>query len=105
MHRASTLERRLVLKQDLVILPLLSLAYFFSYAVCKQQTSVPNDRLTNLFTQDRGQIGDARLMGLEKDLDLTAPMYYDCLMMFCGSSPNHLWFRRTLADTTRQLWD
>ena len=63
-HHKSKEERRLVLKADLVILPLAALTYFVAYL-------------------DRNSIGNARLMGLQKDLHMTANQYYNCLMMFC----------------------
>ena len=61
-------ERRLVLKLDLVFVPLAALIYFVAYL-------------------DRNSIGNARLMGLEKDLDLTPNQYYNCLASppFCPS--------------------
>lgn len=84
-------ERRLVWKQDLVILPLLAFAFFFAYVV--SDTVAPAfclfgdrrtvaDRLVCLL-QDRGQIGNARLMGLQKDLNLSADEYYNTLLVFC----------------------
>ena len=33
--------------------------------------------------QDRGQIGNARLMGMQKDLHLSASQYYNALLVFC----------------------
>jgi hypothetical protein len=53
-------EKRLVLKLDLVFVPLAALIYFVAYL-------------------DRNSIGNARLMGLEKDLDMTPNQYYNCL--------------------------
>ncbi|OAG38592.1 hypothetical protein AYO21_07252 [Fonsecaea monophora] len=53
-------ERRLVIKLDAVLVPLASLIYFVAYL-------------------DRNCIGNARLMGLEKDLSLTPNQFYNCL--------------------------
>lgn len=49
-------EKRLVRKQDLLILPLLALSIMFGYL-------------------DRGNIGNARLLGMQKDLGLTSQQY------------------------------
>ncbi|KIW35543.1 uncharacterized protein PV07_02233 [Cladophialophora immunda] len=56
-------ERRLVRKIDTLILPLLSGAIFFAYL-------------------DRGNIGNARIMGLQKDIGIDNSQFYNCLMMF-----------------------
>ncbi|KAJ9606354.1 hypothetical protein H2200_009315 [Cladophialophora chaetospira] len=53
------LERRLVWKQDLTMLPLLAMCFFFSYV-----------------------IGNARILGLQKDLNLSADKYYNALLVF-----------------------
>jgi hypothetical protein len=57
------LQRRVLLKQDLTILPILAICYFFSYV-------------------DRGQIGNARILGLQKDLGLSPDQYYNTLLVF-----------------------
>ncbi|OQV03400.1 hypothetical protein CLAIMM_08449 [Cladophialophora immunda] len=56
-------EKRLLLKLDLVVLTLCCLMYFVAYL-------------------DRNVLGNARLMGIEKDLHLTANQFYNCLTMF-----------------------
>ncbi|KIY00304.1 uncharacterized protein Z520_03989 [Fonsecaea multimorphosa CBS 102226] len=56
-------EKRLVLKLDLILMPLCCLIYFVAYL-------------------DRNCIGNARLMGLEEDLSLTPNQFYNCLTMF-----------------------
>ncbi len=63
-------EKDLLLKLDLTVLPLLALIYFVAYL-------------------DRLSIGNARLMGLEKDLGLTPHQYYNCLvsLLLTPSSP------------------
>jgi len=37
----------------------------------------------NRFLQDRGQIGNARVLGMQTDLGLTSQQFYNCVMMFC----------------------
>ncbi|OAP59578.1 hypothetical protein AYL99_06876 [Fonsecaea erecta] len=56
-------ERALVRKMDTLILPLLSGAIFFAYL-------------------DRGNIGNARIMGLQTDIGIDNSQFYNCLMMF-----------------------
>jgi len=36
--------------------------------------------------QDRNNIGNARVMGMQKDLHLTDKQFFNCLSMFCMSS-------------------
>ncbi|KIX10088.1 uncharacterized protein Z518_01169 [Rhinocladiella mackenziei CBS 650.93] len=62
-HVKSKEERRLVLEQDLLILPLLSGGLFSGFL-------------------DRDQIGNARVMGMQVDLGLTSQQFYNCIMMF-----------------------
>ncbi|KIX04968.1 uncharacterized protein Z518_05840 [Rhinocladiella mackenziei CBS 650.93] len=61
--KKSAAERKLLLKTDLVVVPLAALIYFTAYL-------------------DRNSIGLANVMGLSKDLHLTGNEYYNCLMMF-----------------------
>ncbi|KIW39102.1 uncharacterized protein PV06_08913 [Exophiala oligosperma] len=61
--KKSALERRLVRKLDLIIVPIAGLMYFTAY-------------------MDRNSIGLANVQGFSKDLHLTANQYYNCLMMF-----------------------
>ncbi|KIW19928.1 hypothetical protein PV08_00503 [Exophiala spinifera] len=56
-------EKRVILKQDLTVVLLLAGCYFFAYL-------------------DRGAIGNARVMGFQKDLGMTSKQFYDCLLMF-----------------------
>ncbi|PYH94485.1 retrograde regulation protein 2 [Aspergillus ellipticus CBS 707.79] len=60
--KKSRAERRLLLKADLVILPLASLGYLVAYL-------------------DRNNLGNAKVMGLITDLHLSANQYYNCLTM------------------------
>ncbi|KAK9761096.1 hypothetical protein K7432_014252 [Basidiobolus ranarum] len=57
------LERRLVWKQDLFILPFISLMYLFA-------------------SLTRGNIGNARLGGIEKDLDINGAQFHNIVTMF-----------------------
>ncbi|EXJ68015.1 uncharacterized protein A1O5_08630 [Cladophialophora psammophila CBS 110553] len=59
----TAVERRLLLKADFVILPMCALAWWVTYL-------------------DRNSIGNARIMGLEKDLHMTSDQFYNCLSMF-----------------------
>ncbi|KAJ9640875.1 hypothetical protein H2204_003164 [Knufia peltigerae] len=59
----SPVERRLVWKADLAILPIISAAYLVSYL-------------------DRNSIGNARVMGLPKDLHMNPDQFYNCLTVF-----------------------
>ncbi|EXJ68747.1 uncharacterized protein A1O5_08541 [Cladophialophora psammophila CBS 110553] len=56
-------EKALVRKADILILPLLSGSILFAYL-------------------DRGNIGNARIMGLQEDINLSNGQYFNCLMMF-----------------------
>ncbi|KAH8808685.1 major facilitator superfamily domain-containing protein [Xylogone sp. PMI_703] len=62
-HHKSKVERRLVLKADLLILPFAALIFFVAYL-------------------DRNSIGNARLMGIQKDLKMSNYQYYNCLTIF-----------------------
>ncbi|KAJ5610281.1 major facilitator superfamily domain-containing protein [Penicillium lagena] len=62
-HEKSPREKRLLLKQDLAIVPLLAGCFFFAYL-------------------DRTQIGNAKVMGMDADLNMSSSQYYNCLMMF-----------------------
>lgn len=64
-------EKSLLLKLDLTVVPLSALIYFVAYL-------------------DRNSIGNARLMGLEKDLGLTANQFYNCLASLLPCSTTDL---------------
>ncbi|KAJ9136537.1 MFS general substrate transporter [Coniochaeta hoffmannii] len=57
------LERRLVMKQDCLLVPLLALTYFVTYL-------------------DRNSFGNGRLLGLQKQLKLTDDQYGNCAQLF-----------------------
>ncbi len=106
-------ERRLVWKQDLTMLPLLAVCFFFSYvvrignlALSRGPHSDHLDRIVSLPNlpdsvllgpsmtrrcvlslipcgEIGGQIGNARIMGLQEDLGLSADKYYNALLVFC----------------------
>lgn len=79
-------ERKLVWKLDLILLPLLSLMYFLASMVSlpslrslwpvKCQLTVPP------FSQDRGDIGNAAVAGMTKELDMTSQQYSNCVAFF-----------------------
>jgi hypothetical protein len=80
-HHKSKKEKRLVLKQDLSIVVLLSGCYWFAYLVCWVHSPEAFEKLT--VSQDRGALGNARIMGFQTDLGLSGKQFYNCLMMFC----------------------
>lgn len=61
--RKTGLERRLVMKQDCLLIPLLALTYFVTYL-------------------DRNSFGNGRLLGLQKELKLTDKEYGNCGQLF-----------------------
>ncbi|KAJ9494114.1 hypothetical protein H2202_010421 [Exophiala xenobiotica] len=63
-NAATKSEKRFVRKLDMILLPLLALAYLLAY-------------------MDRNNVGYARLMGLQEDLDLSSGEFYNAVMMFC----------------------
>lgn len=77
-------EKRVILKQDLAIVLSLAGCYFFAYLVCSGSPLSWSSPLT--FYQDRGAIGNARIMGFQKDLQLSNSQFFNCLMMFCTYS-------------------
>ncbi|KAF1817566.1 MFS general substrate transporter [Eremomyces bilateralis CBS 781.70] len=62
-HHKSKEERTLVMKIDLVIIPLCSLLYLVAYL-------------------DRNSIGNARTLGMQKDLNLSTKQWGNCLSLF-----------------------
>jgi hypothetical protein len=80
-HHKSAVERRLVLKCDLVIVPLAALIYFGAYLVSYEPTILSSNSANQ--PQDRNSIGNAKIMGLLKDLHISAQGYYNCATMFC----------------------
>ena len=58
------LERRLVRRIDLLVLPLLALSIMMGYL-------------------DRGNIGNARVLGMQEQLGLTDQQFQNAVMMFC----------------------
>ena len=83
-HHKSKQERRLVIKQDLVIVALLSGCFFFAYLVSHPPRIYMDPDSFKLTTeQDRGNLGNARAMGFQEDLHLTDQQFFNCLMMFC----------------------
>ncbi|KIX06606.1 uncharacterized protein Z518_04582 [Rhinocladiella mackenziei CBS 650.93] len=59
----SAAERKLLLKADCVILPMCGLTWWVTYL-------------------DRNSIGNARIMGLQTDLNMSSNQFYNCLTMF-----------------------
>ena len=90
VHHKSPTERKLVLKAQVLITTLAALIYFVAYLVRHLPFSFwlrrrlnPWPNSSNDPLQDRNSIGNARVMGLQKDLKLTPNQYYNVLTMFC----------------------
>lgn len=79
----SKLEKRLLFKQDISIVGLLAGCYWFAYLVRPLPNIKGRDRQRTNVYKDRGALGNARIMGLQTDLGLSAKEFYNCLMMFC----------------------
>jgi MFS family permease len=73
-------ERRLVWKFDLRILPTLAVMYLFNALVC-HSFPVPFPHIS-LWEQDKGNLGNAKTAGLEKDLNLKGDDYNLILSIF-----------------------
>lgn len=77
------LEKRLLRKIDLNILPLMALSMFVSFLVCYDvHQSTPLWTCSNK-GQDRGNIGNARVLGMQKDLGFSNQKFINIIMMFC----------------------
>lgn len=87
-QKKSKEEKRLILRMDALILPLLSGSIFFAYLVSERGHRIINFRIVLIdWHQDRGQIGNARIMGMQKDIGISDHQYFNCLMIFCTSFP------------------
>ena len=62
-------ESKLVRRIDILILPLLALSIMVGYL-------------------DRSNIGNARVLGMEEDLNLSDQQFLNVIMMFCTSTPS-----------------
>lgn len=80
----SKLEKSLLLKMDVSILPLLGLSFFVVYMV--RDVLVCIDWTSADFKQDRNNLGNARIMGMQTDLGFSNEQFYNCLMVFCTLS-------------------
>jgi hypothetical protein len=78
-------EKRLLLKMDLSIVPLLACSFFIAYMV---RSLFPLCLTTANFKKDRNNLGNARIMGMQADLHLSNEQFFNCLMMFCELSLN-----------------
>lgn len=88
MQEDGKLQKKLLLKQDLALVVLLSGCYWFAYLV---SAYVLQTAQVLIIIQDRGAIGNARVMGFQKDLNVTSTQFYNCLMMFCKSSATEVY--------------
>lgn len=82
------LERKLVMKQDFLIIPLLALTYFVTYLVGIRQVLSTSLRTchTDNWLQDRNGFGNGRLLGMQQELKLTDDQYGNCSQLFCEAT-------------------
>jgi hypothetical protein len=85
IREKSKQEKRLLLKMDLSIVPLLACSFFIAYMV---RSLFPFCSKTANFMKDRNNLGNAQIMGMQEDLHLSNEQFFNCLMMFCELSPN-----------------
>jgi hypothetical protein len=85
IREKSKQEKRLLLKMDLSIVPLLACSFFIAYMV---RPLFPFSSKTANFKKDRNNLGNARIMGMQEDLHLSDEQFFNCLMMFCELLPN-----------------
>lgn len=75
------IERKLLLKIDFIILPLLALVYFLASMVCSGCAQRVYDRSAN-FIQDRGDLANAAVAGMSENLHLTGKQLANCVSLF-----------------------
>lgn len=79
---AIRVEKKVVRKQDMVMMPLLAGCTFFVFLVrVSNIISICIARLT--CDKDRAALGNSRLMKFPQDLHLTNQQFYNCLMIIC----------------------
>lgn len=60
--------------------------------------------LNNLISKDRGNIGNARLMGLQSDLHITDGQFYNVLSLYCKTElENTLKITLPIANQDKML--
>lgn len=74
-------EKKLVRKIDLYLMPSVFILYLFSYVVGLLHLLFPIEETSNL-TQDRSNIGLAKVAGMEEDLELTSYQYYTAVIVW-----------------------
>lgn len=94
---AIRVEKKVVSKQDMVMMPLLAGCTFFVFLVRVSNTTfICIARLT--CDKDRAALGNARLMQFPQDLHLTNQQFYNCLMIICTWSTSVRTTLLTFAD-------
>lgn len=99
----SKLEKRLLLKMDLSIVPLLACSFFIAYMV--RQIHFPCENKLIIF-KDRNNLGNARIMGMQADLHLSNEQFFNCLMMFCKfhhAKADIRWTSLIVVDASRRI--
>lgn len=80
------LERSLVLKADILIVGMTSLVFLVNQWVSATDAFFYDEgekQILSLFIQDRGNIGNARVMGLQKDLNISNDQFYNAVSLYC----------------------
>lgn len=83
------LERSLVLKADILIVGMTSLVFLVNQWVSFNDAPFYDKRkklILSLFKQDRGNIGNARVMGLQKDLNISNDQFYNAVSLYCKTT-------------------
>ncbi|OQV00283.1 hypothetical protein CLAIMM_05801 [Cladophialophora immunda] len=76
-------QKSLLKKLDLLVLPLLALSYLMAYLVSSPLVDVMVDQAHDREGgQDRNNIGYARLMGLQEGLEISDQHFYNIIMVF-----------------------
>jgi hypothetical protein len=76
------LEKRFVRKVDFIILPLLTSMYFLASLVWWQPFTYSSTYFCWWKTQDRGDVGNAAVLGMTDDLHLTPHQLSTCISIF-----------------------
>ena len=79
---AIRVEKKVVRKQDIVMVPLLAGCTFFVFLV-RASGTIPFCITLLTLDKDRAALGNARLMNFPKDLHLTNQQFFNCLMIIC----------------------
>lgn len=73
-------EKTLVRKIDLFLMPTIWILYCFSYMVCKEVSAVKC--IADLLRQDRTNIGNAKVAGMNDDIGVSSTQYFLAIVVF-----------------------